>query len=355
MTMTSKERFSRIYQHKEPDRVAMAESPWSTTIARWRREGMPEDADIKEYFGLDRVVGVSVDSGPQYPSTVIEETDEYSITTSAWGATVKNWKHQTSTPEHIDFKIVDRESWAKAKERMQPTPDRINWENLEKSYRDALDQGAWIVAGGWFGYDILASGVIGTEQMLIAMAEDPDWCRDMFEHTLSVNLALFDMIIDKGYSFDCLQFPDDLGYRNGLFFSPEMYRRVLKPVHKKAFDWAHDRGMVTMLHSCGNIMEAIPDLIDAGLDGLNPIETKAGMDLIGIKDKFGDDLVLQGGIDVRQMNKPDKIEDEIRTKVTHAMKNGGYIFHSDHSVPDDVSLDDYKRVIELVKKYGTYQ
>jgi uroporphyrinogen decarboxylase len=130
---------------------------------------------------------------------------------------------------------------------------------------------------------------------------------------------------------------------------------VIKPVHKRAIDWAHEKGAVTMLHSCGNITALLPDLVEIGLDGLNPLEVKAGMDALAIKEQFGDRLVLQGGIDVRTMSDPDAVEAEIRTKVPALKRDGGYIFHSDHSIPETVSFDDYRRVVALARKYGTYE
>jgi uroporphyrinogen decarboxylase len=78
------------------------------------------------------------------------------------------------------------------------------------------------------------------------------------------------------------------------------------------------------------------------------------MDLVPVKQRFGSRLVLQGGIDVRKMTQADAIEEEIRTKVTAAKVGGGYIYHSDHSVPDSVSFADYCRVVALVKWYGRY-
>jgi uroporphyrinogen decarboxylase len=78
------------------------------------------------------------------------------------------------------------------------------------------------------------------------------------------------------------------------------------------------------------------------------------MDVAEIKHRFGSQLVLQGGIDVRKMIQPDKIEEEIRTKLAAAKPGGGYIYHSDHSVPDNVSFADYCRVVALVKHYGRY-
>jgi len=352
--MTTRERMKRVYNHQEPDRVPLTESPWGVTLRRWQREGLPAGVSWAEFFGLDDVVGIGVDNSPRYPSKTVKETDEYRITTTSWGATMRNWKNSASTPEFLDFTIKDRASWAKAKRRMKPTEDRVNWKHLQESYPKWVERGAWISAGGWFGYDVFASWHVGTERMLIAMADDPDWCRDMFDHALTVNLKLLDKVWDRGYKFDCLSYPDDLGYRNGLFFSLKMFREVLKPVHRRAIEWAHARGVKVMMHSCGNIMELIPDLIDIGLDGLNPLETKAGMDLVTIKRMYGSKLVLQGGIDVRKMTEGGAIEEEIRTKVTAAKAGGGYIFHSDHSMPDSVSFADYCRVVGLAKWYGKY-
>ncbi len=352
--MSSYERMKCVYNHETPDRLPLTDSPWGTTVARWRREGLPADVSVGDFFGFEKSGSIGTDNSPRYPSELIEETDEYVIRTTAWGATMKNWKKASSTPDFLDFRIKDRSSWDEARARMTPTEDRVNWAHLEKNHPIWRQKGYWIQAGAWFGYDVFASWHVGTERMLIAMVTDPEWCKDMIEHALSVSLELLSMVWDRGYTFDCLSFPDDLGYRNGPFFSPQTYRQVVKPAHKRACDWAHDRGVKVMLHSCGNIMELLPDLIDAGFDGLNPIETKAGMDLIGIKKQYGSQLVLQGGIDVRAMSQSDQIEEEVREKVTVAKEEGGYIYHSDHSVPDNVSFADYCRVIALVKHYGRY-
>ncbi|MCX7803761.1 MAG: hypothetical protein N3A38_01095 [Planctomycetota bacterium] len=352
--LTSRERFALMYRHKEADRVPIIDSPWGPTVERWRREGLPEGAGVGEFLGFDLTAGIGVDNSPRYEERVIEETEEYRITVSKWGATMKNWKHKASVPEFIDFTIKDRKSWEETKKRMTFSGDRVNWERLQKNYRSWRERGAWIAAHGWFGYDVFASWHVGTERMLQAMIEDPEWCMDMFGTALDLDLKLLDMVWDKGYQFDCLEFPDDLGYRNGLLFSPNTYREVLKPFHKKACDWAHAKGAVVMLHSCGNITKLIPDLIDAGFDGLNPLEVKAGMDLLAIKKEYGDRLVLQGGIDARKMKDGAAIEEEIRTKLPEAKKGGGYIFHSDHSLSSDISLGDMCRVVALARWYGSY-
>ena len=87
--MTTHERMSRMYAHQEADRVPVTDAIWSTTIERWHREGMPEHVSAADFFGLDKIAHIGVDNSPRYPARVIEETDDYVITTTAWGATLK--------------------------------------------------------------------------------------------------------------------------------------------------------------------------------------------------------------------------------------------------------------------------
>lgn len=352
--MTSHERFSRIFEHKEADRIPIIDDPWETTIERWHREGMPEGVSFVEFFDLDRVAHISVDNSPRYETKIIEETDEYKIYTTPWGATLKSWKHITSTPEFLDFRIKDRISWKEAKERMVPSRDRIPWDYLQANYKKWREEGYWIQAGLWFGFDVTHSWTVGTERLLIALIEDPEWCIDMFNHFLDVNLALLDMVWDAGYHFDSVFWPDDMGYKNNQFFSVNTYRNLLKPIHKKAIDWAHSKGIKAHLHSCGDIRPFIPELIDIGLDALNPLEVKAGVDTIELKKKYGKDLVLHGGINAVLWNDREAIEAEIKEKVPVLKESGGYIFSSDHSVPDTVSLEDFRHIVELAKEMGRY-
>ena len=352
--LTSRERFTRMFEHREADRVPIVDSPWGTTVERWRKEGMPEGVSFVDFFDLDHVAGFGVDNSPRYESKVIEETDDYAIRTTGWGATIKNWKHATSTPEFLDFTIKDRESWEAAKARMTPSDDRIPWEHLEANYAGWREKGCWVEAGLWFGFDVTHAWAVGTERLLMAMVEDPEWCADMFNHFLDVQLALLERVWDAGYTFDAVRWPDDMGYKYHTFFSLNTYRELLKPVHKRAIDWAHAHGIKAHLHSCGDINPIVPELVEIGLDALNPLEVKAGMDPVELKRRFGDRLVLHGGINAVLWDDPEAIQAEI-TRVLPVMKeNGGYIFSSDHSVPDSVSLEDFRRITDLAKQLGSY-
>jgi uroporphyrinogen decarboxylase len=340
--------------HKEADRVPILGAPWSTTLERWQREGMPQDTDFAEYFDLDRVVNVGGDVSPRYEQKVIEETDDYIIRLDSWGTTAKNWKHTSSTPHWIARTVVDRKSWAAAKSRMIMTRDRIDWNYLEGHYPAWRKNDWWVQGGLWFGFDVTHARVVGTEPFLIWMAEDPELVIDIFNTELNCSLQLLDMIWDQGYTFDSIFWPDDMGYRNGTFFSIDMYREMLKPVQKRAIEWAHAKGIVAHLHSCGNINAFVPELVDIGLDALNPLEVKAGMDPVHLKKTYGDRLVLHGGLNAMLWDDIDQTKAEIRRLLPILKQNGGYIFQEDHSIPDSVSLEDFRSIVKLAKELGRY-
>lgn len=352
--MTSKERFLRMYQHKEADRIPIIDQPWAGTLRRWRTEGMPEGVEWEDYFGVDKIGVIGCDNSPRYEEKVLEETDTYKIYTTKWGVTQKSFKTLDSTPEFLDFKVNTPKAWAEAKARMTYAPDRINWKHLEENYPKWVKEGRHIRAAFWFGFDVTHSWMAGTETVLVAMYEDPDWVMDMFETYLNLDLECFQKVLDAGYKFDAIYWPDDMGYKNSMFFSNDMYRELLKPFHKKAADWAHERGIYVHLHSCGDIMPRIDDLVEIGIDCLNPLEVKAGMQPLLLKEKYGKKLALHGGINAVLWNDKEAITEEIRRVVPKLKEGGGYIFSSDHSIPNSVSLDNFKAIVEEVKKCGTY-
>jgi uroporphyrinogen decarboxylase len=353
-TMTSHERYLRAFRHQEADRVPMRDAFWGATLERWRGEGLPAGVSPHEFFGFDDLAYIGVDNSPRFERRVVEEHPDWVIHVTTWGTTQRDWKHKASVPEFLDFAVHDRDSWAVAKARMTATEDRVDWATLQRDYAGWRERGCWIVGGGWFGFDVLHSWFVGTERVLMALLTDPEWVKDMIDTMCDLNLELLEMVWDRGYRFDLLTWPDDLAYVNGPFFSPEVYRKVVWPAHKRACDWAHQRGAFTMLHTDGNVWPLLDDIVAAGVDAIQPLEQKAGMDPIALKQRYGHKLVLEGGIDVRQMSRPEAIEEEIRSKITAAKAGGGYCYHSDHSVPSDVSFGDYCKVIALVRHYGRF-
>jgi uroporphyrinogen decarboxylase len=353
-TMTTYERFKRMFEHKEADRIPIIDDPWGATIERWRKEGLPEKTSFTDFFGLDHVASIGADNSPKYPEEVLEETPEFKIVKTKWGATLKSWKHVASTPEFLDFTIKDPDSWQAAKKRMTPSRERINWDHLKRNYPLWREKGYWVQGNFWFGFDVTHSWAVGTERVLMAMLEEPEWISDMFNHYLDVHIALFDMILDAGFQPDGIRWPDDMGYKHSQFFSLSAYREILKPVHKRAIDWAHARGLKAHLHSCGDVNPFVPELLEIGLDALHPLEVKAGMNPVELKKKYGDRLVLHGGINAVLWDDKEAIIAEIARVVPEMKERGGYIFSSDHSVPSSVSLENFREIVTAAKKYGAY-
>jgi uroporphyrinogen decarboxylase len=353
--LTSHERFRRMFAHQDADRIPVIDSPWEATIERWQNEGMPKGQSYVDYFGLDKFLNLRLtDNSPRYPVQTLSETDTDIVYTSEWGVTMREWKHAASTPEFLKHTIVNGDTWRQAKERISLSGDRVKWDLLKNHYKEMRETGAWIAPVVWFGFDVTHAWMVGTERVLLALIEDPDWMVDMWKTELETELGLLDMVWNAGYTFDSIFWYDDMGYKQNQFFSLRMYRNLLKPFHQRAIDWAHAKGIKAHLHSCGDVRPFVPDLVNMGLDALNPLEVKAGMDPILLKQQFGRDLVFHGGINAVLWDKVDEIEAEMERVIPVMKENGGYIFASDHSVPSSVSLEDFRRIVERAKKLGSY-
>jgi uroporphyrinogen decarboxylase len=178
----------------------------------------------------------------------------------------------------------------------------------------------------------------------------------MFMADAQVCADMAEEMMGRGMKFDAGWIFDDLGFRDHSFFPPETYRELLMPAHKLICQPFKSRGIPMILHSCGYTMELMPLIMEVGFDCIQPLEVKAGNDMLKLKRDYGDRIAFMGGIDVRAMasDNPDDIIREISGKIPFMKREGGYIYHSDHSVPDNVSFQQYCRVMELVDEYGRF-
>ena len=351
--MTSKERFARTFRHQDVDRVAMWDFPWPGTLLRWQKEGMPEGVSYDDYFDVDKVGRISPDDSPRYPVQVLAEDDEFITIKDQWGTTVRNFKVPDSTPDFMDYTIVDWDSWRAAKERITPDKDRIDWNYLQNNYKSWKNEGRWLLGDVNFPWNFLSANVMGMERFLMNMVMDPELITDMLEHMCKVDLQLLDIAWDAGYTFDMLNIRDDMGYKGTAFFSVDMYKELIKPTHQMAVDWAKKKDIKVRLHSCGCINSLLPEIMTVGFDALHPMEVKAGMDPAQVKKEYGDRLVLHGGFNAMLWKDKEVILAEIRRLLPILMENGGYIFASDHSIPNYVSLDTMKSIVSLVKEMSS--
>ncbi len=378
--MVSRERVLAALNHGEADRVPIHDSPWAAAIERWHDEGLPTDVNPAEYFDYE-IVCFGADTTSRFPVKVVEETEEYVIHTTPYGGLRRDHKDYSTTPGILDYPCKSREDWEAIKDRLVPDRDRVDWKGewlsgtadderdegsvLRSGRREwrlglpgcqkAREQGKFICYSAAVGYDKIQS-YVASERLLMAIATDPDWVRDMYETDATLAIEMYEIMKEGGFEFDGVWLFCDLGYRSGLLFSPRHFDEQLRPTFRRLFDHFRADGKPVILHCCGRVRDLIPRLIEDGLTCLQPLEVKAGMDVVELKRDFGDKMAFMGGIDVRAMadSDPSVIEVEIKTKIPIAKKGGGYIYHSDHSVPNNVSFDQYRRVLDLVRKYGAY-
>lgn len=353
--MTSRERFQRVIAHKEADRVPIIDDTWRGTLARWRTEGMPEGVNWWEYFDIDKVSGHWLNCvSPKFPQRVIEKTERYTIHTTDWGVTKKQFNELDSTPQYLDFRVTTPAAWEEAKARMAFDEANLDWAGFARDFPRWEAEGHFIEFTAHFGFDITHSNVTGLETMLIAMLEEPEWVSDMFSTMLDLNLRYLDRIWDRGYHFHALKLYDDMGYKGTPFFSNGTYRSLLKPSHARMVQWAHNHEIPAHLHSCGNIMPLVPELVEIGFDILNPMEVKAGMDPLALKERYGEVLAFHGGMNAVLWADRDAAVAEIERLVPAMKAGGGYIFSSDHSIHTGVSLETYRAIVEAAKRCGAY-
>jgi uroporphyrinogen decarboxylase len=286
---------------------------------------------------------------------LLEKTDRYRVYIDSNGATKRDLNTPDGwTPQWLDFSIKNRDDWHHFKDHAKYNASRISKE-IFNAYSSEREKGRFITYSV-HGCFHATWNKIGMENLLVWMLEDPNLITDMFAVHTQLAIDIYEGIKSLGVKHDGAWVSDDLGYRNASLISPMMYHDLVMPYHKQLCDHFAKDSLKTILHSDGAVGALIPDFLVAGFTELHPLEVKAGMDVKVLKPMYSGRLVLFCNIDVRKLaGTKEEIEEEIRTKFTVAKEGGGYIYHSDHSVPSNVSFENYSFAVDMIKKYGEYK
>lgn len=356
--MTSRERVRVVFEGGVPDRVPLHDGYWEDALVRWQAEGLPREAAVDkddylhEYFG-NEIRLIRLNTSFLIEERIVDEDERYVTKITKNGTVVRYIKGQTSTPGLISFPVNSKADWMKHKGRLDSTEGRFP-NDLARLYKDYRDNDRFVMVCVHDPYEASWSK-LGPAFLLESMKTDPDLVRDVFGAITDLNIRVCEELLSRGYEVDGAWIWGDIAYSMGTFFSPQMYREILYPFHRRLMGYFAARGLPIVYHSDGDIRKVIPLLIEAGVRCIQPLEAKANMDVLELKRQYGERLVLMGGVDVEHMARgPDEAEEEIRHKVGQAKKGGGYIYHSDHSVPPTMSLKQYLRIRELVRMYGAY-
>jgi uroporphyrinogen decarboxylase len=332
MSLTSHERIARILKRQPVDRVGLYESFWPETQPAWAAAGhLRPDESPCDHFGLDirECWAFNTVADLDFREEILEETPETKLVRDGNGAVLRRHKLHSSTPEHVDFLVQDRAGWEQYI-RPRLTDEsvyrrRIRWDDYRYVRQLCRDRQLFFL---WSGVNVfeLMHPVCGHEHMLIGMADDPDWVKDMCSVFAELTIRLMEILFDEAGPPDGVWFYEDMGFKGRPFMSPAMYRDILWPAHRHTIDFAH------------------------------ALEVKAGMDLVRLKQAYGDRIAFMGGLDVRPLVANDRraIQAELDAKLPAAMAGGGYCLHSDHSIPSQVAYETYKFFVQRGLEMGTY-
>lgn len=356
--MTGKERMQKLLRHEPVDRIGVYEHFWNDTHKAWEAGGyLKPDESYEDHFGFDmqECWAFNLVADLDFKQQVVGETETTITYLDGNGAVLRRHKFHDTTPEHVDFHVKDREGWEKIKPLLTPDPRRINFEAYRKARKAAADAGRFFV---WSGVNVFECihPVCGHENMLMGMVLDPDWVLDMADTYAKLTVELQKMLFETEGCPDGIWYYEDMGYKGSPFMSPQMYCELIQPAHIYTIQYAKEHNLPVIMHSCGFVEPLLPHMIEAGIDCLQVIEIKAGMDLLKLHKLYGDQICFMGGIDVRTLYTNDRavIDRELEEKIPVVKQGFNYMLHSDHSIPNTVHYDTYCYFLKKALELGRY-
>jgi uroporphyrinogen decarboxylase len=365
------DRMNKTLRHQEADRVPISDFFWGSFLTRWREElGLPADTDIYKYYDLDWIVTVPNMDPHIRQFETMRETDEEVVVRTGFEAVIRK-KFADPMPEWLGFD-TDTIEKTEAFEFEDPWDAQRYFsagDNQVAGVGDgfARNSPAWIetvkslypdfaVYGSVCEANEFMQRIIGPESLLLWVGLYPEEMGRFIERANEFALEILRAQIKAaGGLLDGIVIWGDVAYRKDLFFSPKYWRRWYKPGVKALVDQAHAHGLPVIYHGCGNVSRIFEDFIEIGIDAYNPLEAKAGLDVVDLRRKYGHRIGFCGNMDVITWanGTQDEIKAAVLTKL-NAAKGGGLIFQSDHSVPSNVTGQNYEYVVNLVREYGKY-
>jgi hypothetical protein len=349
-SMNCRERYRAVTHFGEPDRPFLSGfGIWPETAARWRQEGW-DGTPLDELFPSDRVIGLPVPAGPCPPfeKKILEDTPGTLVYVDHEGIVKKEFKGDkgwSSMPQFVRFPVENERDFDHLVEtRLGPNLDQRlpeDWDRRVKELKERTSPVMYFMDrwGGFFGP---LRNLTGVKRLCTAFHREPDFVEKMMDQRVEVMLAILERVLED-VELDAFGFWEDMAYKTGPLLAPDMFREFMLPRYRIVCDYLHSQGVdVIGVDSDGDVRTLIPLWMKAGLNAVWPMEVQANMDVVETRGKYGKSLVIFGGIDKRALAKgPEAIEREV-DRVWPVVETGGYIPHTDHSIPPDVSWENFQ-------------
>jgi len=356
---------------REPiDRIPRYDSFWEDTLTAWRDQGMGETATPDELFDWD-IVTMGIDASMRMPQRVVAEDEAFVTYTDRAGYTVRKMKGKSRALEWIEHVTKDKDVWRELRPRFAFDPEgeaRVDtasyfahmgpyptWAEAKAQFDTLRATGkcvAFVVYGPWEA----TWRHRGYTELLMDVLTDPEWVTDMAAAQSDLVVACLDHCVGLGMKPDAVFVVDDLASTRGPLFSPDTWRQVFKPMYACLGRFLDQHDVSFWLHCCGACETFFDDLIECSLDVVQPLQARAGLDVRVLKQRYGHALTFWGNIDVTKLSgSAEECEAEVREKILGAKDGGGYMYHSDHSIPPEVSFERYRWIMDLVNQYGGYE
>jgi uroporphyrinogen decarboxylase len=354
--MNSKQRAMAAMNFEEPDRVPRYWSSfWNEFAEEWGRQR--SKVDLFEHFRSDmRLVAADETAWPTRAGIVRREGDR-SLVRTGWGelkrTKFKGWESreymgalvEPAVPERVDPRTLEFDD--------PMLPSRYD-KAAEKAATLKDDYFVWCKSGGPY---LRAAMMRGEENFWMDVAEDPDWVRAFVErivdHIVSIAIEAMNRF---GLQDTGIAIYDDVASNAGPFVGPPNYERIFLPALRRMVkDYKAAGAARVMHHSDGNVLSLLDMWVDAGIDAINPVEFRCGMDPVKIREQYGKQLVCTGGLD-NSVILPRGDRSEIRDHVTHLLqagRGGGFVI-GPHSIGPDISVETMEYVLELLEEYDGY-
>lgn len=381
--MNSRERLLAALNHTEPDRVPFdIGSSLITGISKTAYVnlldylGMPQENvklfDIVQQlavpseaflqkFGIDSR-NVSPNS-PSYWKLDIKEEGSYNFFRDDWGIKWKMPKEGGFYYDMAEHPLANAIEVDEIESTIYPDPNNeARYVGIRERAQKVRDEGFGVVMSSISaGIFELGGWLRGLANFYADLAGDPDMACKVMDKAMDVKMKYWEKVLNiAGDLIDVVQEADDIGGQNSMLISPEMYRKYVKPRHKEFFDFIHSKTKAKIfVHSCGSFRQVIPDLIEVGVDIINPVQFNAkGMDAFELKKDFGKDLTFWGGgVDTQRIlptGTVQEVKDCVKRQLEILAPGGGFVFNTVHNIQADVPPQNLAAMKEAFDEFSKY-